>query len=301
MEVDRRKFIAMMALGSASTMIAGSYGRDQQTSPTMEFFTQFSGEITRLALIRDATALALHDQTLPVLVRRALTGTSGLSSILGIGMMFPPGSSVISFLAAARRNWFDSGTDNDQHRVAIATGYLMHRAAENRIRQELVAAGVNSADENIAKLQQDAEVIRSLLTNSPQTKAEVEALLSVLDQRLRIKLHTLNPDGTDEKAWILKLLEWDAAQETLFKRLAAAIAEPNAKERFLYVEALNFFDNASPLVTAARSQKVVELADKTRETSLYGRALEDCQRVVTLVGQFTIGSINAKTLAQKLN
>lgn len=301
MEVDRRKFIAMMTLGSASALITASSGQNQQAWAKIPFLPQFSGEITRLALIGDATALALQDQTLPVLLRRALTGTSGLSSILGMGMMFPPGDSVISFLAAARRNWLDSGTEDDQHRLAIATGYLMHRAAEHRIRQGLEAAGIKTAKQNVAKLQQDAEVIRSLLTNSPQIMAEIEALLFVLDQRLRIKLHTLKPDETDQTAWVLKLLEWDAAQEILFKQLAAAIAEPNASERFLYVEALNFFDSTSPLVTAARGQKAVELvADKTGETSLYGRALADCRRVVTLVGQFINGSISAEALAQKL-
>ncbi|MDY6941060.1 MAG: hypothetical protein SWY16_25805 [Cyanobacteriota bacterium] len=300
--MDRREFLATMLIGSATAVAAAACGQNRQNWPTLEITPPASGDLTRLALISDATALALPDPSLPDSLRGALAGTAGLSSILGMGILFPTQSAIVSLLAKARPRWFDSSAEDNEHRVAIATGYLMHRAAERCIHKGFVEAGLNAAQENIAKLYQDAEVLRSFLVEVPQTVAEAESLLSVLDRRLRIKAHTIRPDGTDIKAWVLKFLAWDAAQATLFEKLASTIAEPNAEERSRYVESLNFFDRTSPLVNAARSQQAVNLtAENIEESSLYGRALLDCRRAISVVGQFIDGSIDASTLVETLD
>lgn len=203
----------------------------------------------------------------------------------------------------ARSNTSKLNRDINEHRVAIATGCLMHQAIDRRIRKDLMRAGINFNEEqqNTAKLYQDAKVIRQLL-NDPLTKVQTRTLLSVIDQRLRIKIHTLRPDGTNEKAWVLKLLKWDAAQENLFPRLAAAIAEPNADKQRLYVDAIDFFDRDSPLINMARNHQARQSqANKSLELSLYGRAIEDCLEITNLVGQFVDGSLSAKVFAQKLD
>ncbi|MEM6592058.1 MAG: hypothetical protein AAF651_09385 [Cyanobacteria bacterium P01_C01_bin.73] len=303
MTVNRRAFLTIAALGSVATFATASCGSSTQgVWPALEFVPELSGELTRLALIADASALALQTQTLPDIMRRALLGTPGLTSILGMGVLFPSGASVISFLGEARRGWLSRGNPNDEHRVAVATGYLMHRAVEQRLGAGLVAAGIKAAEVDAAKLQQDAEVIRSFMSEVPPTEAEAKALLSVLDQRLRIQIHTLKPDGTDEKTWVRKLLEWDAAQEDLFERLAAAIAEPDTEDYARYVEAPKFFDRNSRLVQAVRGQNATQSSiEQASSDSLYDLGLTDCARVVALVCEFLDGSISGKDLVQALD
>jgi hypothetical protein len=168
-----------------------------------------------------------------------------------------------------------------------------------------------------AKLYQDAEILRGLFPKPPSSRAEAEAVLSVLNQRLRIKIHTLIPNG-DERGWLAKVIAWDEAQESLFQALAAAMTEPNQDYLARYVVNLNFFSATSPLVVMARShsepahsepahsepaQPTVVLAADTQsisETSLYEQALADCMQVITQVGQFLDGSIDETTLVQKI-
>ena len=304
--MDRREFIATIALGSIATSIASSCSYDFQTFSVIKPKLFYSGEITRIAMINDAISLAIRDRTLPDLMHRALIGIPGLPSVVEMGVMFPAKdlNSVISFLAKARSVIFKPNKDNNELRVAIATGYLMHQAIERRIHKNLITTNIdlNAEEKDTAKLYQDAEVVRHLLSDPSLTKVQARTLLSIIDQRLRIKMHTIRPDGTEEKAWVLKLLEWDAAQEDLFDRLAAAIAEPNADKQYLYVEAIEFYDKSSPLINMARNSQAEQLqTDKSLETSLYGRALEDCQRVINLIGQFVNSSLDASALAQKLN
>lgn len=303
--MNRREFIATMSLGFASAIAIASCDRSQESSQiriNAKFMPFSGGEITRFALIQDATSLALQNP-LPDLMSRALKGIPGLSSILGMGMMFPAQDldSVISFLSKARSNVLDFRDEdqNNEHRVAIATGYLMHRAIFQRVRDRLATAKIDPAERHTAKLYQDAETLRNL-TDFPPTKAEVRNLLSIVDRRMRIKIHTLRPDGSDEKAWVLKLLEWDTAQQKFFDRLASTIAEPEQSKRHHYVTALNFFDLNSPLTNAARNGKVVKLLSTSPESSLYELALNDCREIVAVVGQFIDGEIDDSTLKQKL-
>ena len=302
--MNRREFIATMSLGFASAIAIASCDRSEETSPTptdLKFMPFSGGEITRFALIGDATSLALQ-KPLPALVSRALKGIPGLSSILGMGMTFPAQDldSVITFLSKARSNIFDFKDEeqDNQHRVAIATGYLMHRAIARRVEDRLATAGIDPAEHNTAKFYQDAETLRNL-TDFPQTKVEVRHLLSIVDRRMRIKMHTLRPDGSDEKAWVLKLLAWDTAQENFFDRLASTIAEPESSKRHHYVTALNFFDPDSPLTNAARNGKVVKLLSTSPKSSLYELALNDCREIVEVVGQFIDGA-SADSIKHKL-
>lgn len=296
--MDRREFLEMAALGSAAAMAAASCSSIPQSQPTLEFEPQFSGEILRLAVIKDATVLASQDQTLPAPMGRALKGLPGLTNILGMGILFPAGATVIAFLAKARRSWFDFAPGDDR-RVAIATGYLLHRAVESRLREAMLAAGIRATESEAAKLQQDAAVIRSLLDNPPQTQAEAEVLLSILDRQLRIQIHTLRPDGADEGAWVMRLLAWDAAQEALFKRLAAAIVEPDAAGYSRYVEALNLLPRDRSRANAAQNS-AGPTSNETESASLYELALEDCKQVIAIVSQFLEGAIGAKALVQNL-
>ncbi len=258
-------------------------------------------------------------------LKLALTGVPGLSHVLGMGILFPAEASVVTFLAKARSGGWNASLkrmgfgnpslEDNAYRVAIATGYLMHRAAESRISRGYSAAQIDTAESDQAKLYQDATIIRSLLPSPPQSLAEAAAILSVLDQRLWIKIHTLRPDGTDEKGWVLKLLAWDAAKEALNKSLAAAIASPDIEKRSRYVESPNFFDSTSPLVSAARSQNAAQLVSleaasdpaissvphQRAESSLYGQALAECIQVVNQVNQFLQGSIDEKALTSRLN
>lgn len=300
--INRRTFLDLAALSSAAIAVNSACSQAQQTWPELDFTPKFSGEITRLAIINDAAVLGLQDSTLPDLVRRALMGEPGLPNVLGMGIMFPVGRAVVSFLSKARASWLNSGADDDEYRVAIAAGYLMHRAADQRIQEGLLASGITDNELDAAKRLQDAEVIRSYLSRSPRTLAEAEDLLFAIDQKLRIQIHTLRPDGTNEADWVMQLLEWDAAQEALFKQLAATIAEPNADEQRRYVESLNFFNRTDPLIQAARQQNAVEPLETeiTPQSSLYGLALNDCRQVIALVSQFVQGNINSEQFAQAL-
>lgn len=302
-KLGRRNFLTMAALGAIATYIAASCRQAREgDAPVLAFDPQFSGEITRLAIIHDAAALELQDPTQPEQMRRALMGTPGLPPILSMGALFPAGASVIDFLAEARRQWFDFDKSNDDHRVAIATGYLMHRTIETRLREGSTALGIGADEVATAIMQQDAEVIRSLLTTVPPTVNDVERLLLVLDRRLRIQIHTLRPDATDEAAWVMQILAWDAAQNEVRQQLAEAIVNPNAQACARYVDALNFFDRGSPLVRAARNRSGAELvAVSTPEKSLYGLALQDCTRLIGLVRQFIDGSISTGALHQAID
>lgn len=297
MKLNRREFLTATGLGFV-TALGIAYKFSDGDLPSIDFVPQWSGEITRLALLRDAIALAERDANLPITLRRSLVDTQGAT---GMGSLFPAQASVIAFLADMRRSWLREKA-NDIYRVAIATGYLMHHAAERRIQQALTAAGIGVSELDSAKLQQDAEVIRSSLAEPPKTMAEAQTLLSVLDQRLRIEIHTFIPDEVDEQAWIFNLLEWDAAQEVLFRELAEALATPDAAKRARYVEAPNFLDFNDPLLRTARSEDPARLTKTAQsEKSIYALALGDCSQVIALVGQFVNGSLDAEALAYALN
>ena len=330
--MNRREFLATAALGSVVTLLVAACDQHQDSWRKIAFEPPSSGEITRLALLNDAAALARQETDLPQVLKDAVTGLPGLPHILGMGMLLPVGVSVIPFLAKARSSWIKNGwrgarsdrigAENDAHRVAIATGYLLHRAADSRLSQGYMKAGIGAANIDQARLYQDATVLRSRLSEPPPTRAEAEAMLFVLDQRLRIKIHTLIPDA-DEKSWVAKLLAWDSAQEALFKAIAAAMTEPNRDDLARYVDDLNFFSPASSLVVAARSQSTVsgpalskptaskpalpqgsaELVTNTQlsvETSLYGQALADCMQVIAGIKEFLEGSIDEETFAGRI-
>lgn len=294
---NRRDFLTTAALGMTATLVT-TCSRRQSALPHLDFSPQWSGAMTRLALIRDAIALAAQDATLPETLLNAL---SAPQDVAAMGMLFPSEASAIDFLAAIHHRWFRRSAESDQHRIAIATSYFVHRAAERRIEYSLTASEIATAELDQAKLYQDAEVIRGLMAEPPQTVDQALTLFTALDQRLRIDIHTFIPDETDQRAWVTRLLDWDEAQDVLFRQFAEAVAAPDPGQQARYVDGPNFFNSADPLIAAARSNGAIGAVPiGLGQSSIYAQALADCQQTLSLVGQFIDQSLDAEALTQQL-
>ncbi len=231
-----------------------------------------------------------------------------LAASAGVLRVGPDG--IFEALSRARTE-LTKPSESSGQRLAVIFGWFFHRAARELIYPE----GQPEARLSDKQIYQDVALLkaiyvqqgvwgaRSKTANAPRV-SDAQALFAAAVQRSFIRLHTLEPDGDDVRAWIGRVLLWRREVDLLAERYGKVYASPSPSVWRKFVTAPAFIDTKDVPVEAALAARLGRAAPlreprdflSIEVKSLYGQALQRGLTWAWEANAFLVGKNNGANL-----
>ncbi|MFO8006767.1 MAG: hypothetical protein R6V05_03435 [Candidatus Brocadiia bacterium] len=288
-----------------------------------------SENITHTAVVDDCRRLALSWPAICAPFKEALRhhhDTTRLGGLTRWGDRF-----TVELLGRYAETWEKGdGKERAGARLAFVLGWLCHRAADRQMKPVFRAADPDCEESPTdCSIYHDVFLFLEVYGSgaeepySPATleapleslsagdvrAADVEELLRAVLQRALLGLHTLKPDARDIEGWLDGLLDLRQEYRVSIPRYAKALAEPDAGKVRRFIEEVNFYDPADPLIRLARSIQRNGPADVPMEEALeaagggshYARALRRGCRYLQTGSEYFTGRITEEEGRERLD
>lgn len=290
---------------------------------------KISAYLTPIAVADDCVRLAMYSATIAEAFKQSLT--KHLDVVRLGGAMRSGHKHVPTLFSQCRDRWATRGKgDVTPQKLALATGWLFHKAADTQFSAASRVSATKSHDEDRidSTIYQDIAVLReiylsekgpsaSTASNGMSVHPSIQAvsvkdlndLFDAMGRRLLIQLHTFEPDAEDVDGWLPRLFAWRERQDALFRRYAEAYRSPDPGKVRRYITGANFYDRTDPIIRLARSLQhgaANNKADLDRaiaaanSQSQYAQALRTGYRHLQAASEFFERSIDEQQLKNRL-
>lgn len=296
--MKRRNFIINMTMGGAATLLTPMVIAIPNDAAAN---WQSGGGITPFLIFEDCVKLLLEVPLLKQTFKDALTGDVHkplVGNLARLAGALPNGKTHIINMLEKLRN---AGAKTDikfyDEKMSFVLGWILLKSSTKNINEFNARLFKANQDVNEAISFQDAFLIKERFgtsNNNSFARDKTSSLFLGILARAVTRIHTLTPDKTDGRKWIIRTTDWRVRNKEYMDLLGEIMKNPDQKKKNLYWEKPIYFDPKDPLIAGNFKYEALN----TKNRSLYANSIKNGFKAILVAQDYFEGKTSLEAVAK---
>lgn len=264
---------------------------------------QPGGGIAPFLIFEDCVKLLLEAPVIKNSVKEALTGdihkplTGNMARLAGA---LPNGKlHIINMLEKLRGAGAKTDIKFYDEKMSFVLGWLLIKSSIKNINEYNAKLFKANQNVNEAIAFQDAFLIQErfgISNNNSFARDKTSSLFLGILARAVTRIHTLTPDKTDGREWIVRTSDWRVKNKGYMDLLGEIMENPDKKKKNLYWEKPIYFDPKDPMIAGNFKYEALN----TKNRSLYANAIKNGFQAILVAQEYLEGKTSLEAVAKNV-